>query len=83
MSYNDSKVLGRVLASQHRLIEEYEALGGKTYPSRVRDLLLSLGLPDSDFNKPIGLLSGGQKKLIGLARLLLSQSGCSAAGRTG
>jgi ATP-binding cassette, subfamily F, member 3 len=71
--YNDSKALGKVLASQHRLIEEYEALGGKTYPSRVRDLLLSLGLPDSDLNKPIRLLSGGQKKLVGLARLLLSK----------
>jgi len=28
-------------------------------------------LPESDFEKPIGALSGGQKKLIGLARLML------------
>jgi ATP-binding cassette, subfamily F, member 3 len=34
-------------------------------------LLKGLGLPEADFNKPVGLLSGGQKKLIGLARLLL------------
>jgi ATP-binding cassette subfamily F protein 3 len=39
----------------------------------VRELLLGLGLLESDFHKPISVLSGGQKKLIGLARLLLSQ----------
>jgi ATP-binding cassette subfamily F protein 3 len=46
-------------------------LGGASYPGRVRELLRGLGLPDSDLEKPIGMLSGGQKKLIGLARLLL------------
>ncbi len=34
-------------------------------------MLLGLGLPEADFAKPVGVLSGGQKKLIGLARLLL------------
>lgn len=36
-----------------------------------RDLLGGLGLPEADFEKPVRALSGGQKKLIGLARLLL------------
>ena len=43
------------------------------YPSHVRELLRGLGLPESDFEKPISALSGGQKKLIGLARLMLSR----------
>jgi ATP-binding cassette, subfamily F, member 3 len=34
-------------------------------------LLRGLGLPESDFEKPVSALSGGQKKLIGLARLML------------
>jgi ATP-binding cassette, subfamily F, member 3 len=71
--YNDSKVLSRTLAAQHKLIEEYESHGGANYPARVSELLRGLGLPESDFHKPIGVLSGGQKKLIGLARLLLAR----------
>jgi ATP-binding cassette subfamily F protein 3 len=39
----------------------------------VREVLRGLGLPETDFEKPIRALSGGQKKLIGLARLLLAR----------
>jgi ATP-binding cassette, subfamily F, member 3 len=71
--YNNTKLLERVLDSQHKLLEEFEALGGMNYDSRVRELLRGLGLPESDFEKPIRALSGGQKKLIGLARLMLAR----------
>jgi ATP-binding cassette subfamily F protein 3 len=71
--YNNTKSLERVLDSQHKLLEEYESLGGMNYASRVRELLRGLGLPESDFEKPIRALSGGQKKLIGLARLMLAR----------
>jgi ATP-binding cassette, subfamily F, member 3 len=71
--YNDPRSLGRVLDGQHKLLEEFEALGGMNYDSRVRELLRGLGLPESDFERPIRALSGGQKKLIGLARLMLAR----------
>jgi len=71
--YNNTKSLERALDSQHKLLEEYESLGGLNYTSRVRELLRGLGLPESDFEKPIRALSGGQKKLIGLARLMLAR----------
>jgi ATP-binding cassette subfamily F protein 3 len=71
--YNNSKALERTLDAQHHLLEEFESLGGLNYTSRVRELLRGLGLPVSDFEKPIDALSGGQKKLIGLARLLLAR----------
>jgi len=71
--YNNTKSLERVLESQHKLLEEYESLGGMNYDSRVRELLRGLGLPETDFEKPIRALSGGQKKLIGLARLMLAR----------
>jgi ATP-binding cassette subfamily F protein 3 len=71
--YNNPKSLERTLDAQHSLLEEFESLGGANYESRVRELLRGLGLPESDFDKPIGALSGGQKKLIGLARLMLSR----------
>lgn len=71
--YNNSKVLERTLDAQHKLLEEFETLGGLNYESRVRELLRGLGLPELDFEKPINALSGGQKKLIGLAQLLLAR----------
>ncbi len=71
--YADSKKLERALARQQILLEEYETIGGESYPGRVRELLLGLGLPSADLDKPLALLSGGQKKLVGLARLLLLQ----------
>lgn len=69
--YNDPKALERTLDRQHKLLEEFESLNGLNYESRVRELLRGLGLPESDFEKPVSALSGGQKKLIGLAQLLL------------
>jgi ATP-binding cassette subfamily F protein 3 len=69
--YGDERKLQRALEEQHKLIEEYHALGGDSYPARVRDLLLGLGLAQSELTKPLSVLSGGQKKLVGLARLLL------------
>ena len=69
--YGDERKLQRALEAQHKLIEEYNELGGDSYPARVRDLLLGLGLAQSELTKPLSVLSGGQKKLVGLARLLL------------
>jgi ATP-binding cassette subfamily F protein 3 len=69
--YNNPKTLERTLESQQKLLDELESLGGLNYESRVRELLRGLGLPESDFEKPVSALSGGQKKLIGLAQLLL------------
>lgn len=69
--YENPKSLEKSLALQETLLEQYAAFGGDSYPQRVRDLLLGLGLPESDLPKPLSVLSGGQKKLVGLARLLL------------
>ena len=69
--YGNDRRLGRAVDSQQSLIEEYDALGGDTYPVRVEEMLLGLGLPLGDLSKPLSTLSGGQKKLVGLARLLL------------
>ena len=70
--YDNEKTLTRTLELHEKYLGEYEALGGASYPERVRDLLRGLGLSEPDIGKPIGLLSGGQKKLIALARLLLA-----------
>jgi ATP-binding cassette subfamily F protein 3 len=69
--YGHARRLQRALERQHQLIEEYASLGGDSYPARVREMLLGLGLAESELTKPLSVLSGGQKKLVGLARLLL------------
>ncbi len=71
--YGEPKKLEHVLDEQHKLLEEFESLGGANYDSRVREMLHGLGLPESDFEIPIRALSGGQKKLIGLTRLMLAK----------
>jgi ATP-binding cassette subfamily F protein 3 len=71
--YGNPKKLTHILETQHQALEEYRSLGGENYAGRVREILLGLGLPESDFEKPLSILSGGQKKLIGLARLLVAR----------
>jgi ATP-binding cassette subfamily F protein 3 len=71
--YGNEKKLSHALERQQALLEEYQSLGGDQYPERVRGLLRGLGLLPGEEDKPLSVLSGGQKKLIGLARLLLSK----------
>jgi ATP-binding cassette subfamily F protein 3 len=70
--YNDPKKLSETLDLQQQLIDEFVALGGDTFGARVKQMLIGLGLPEYDLNKPLQSLSGGQKKLVGLGRLLLT-----------
>ena len=71
MIYSDEKQLTRTLDRQARLLDEYTRLGGLNYEGLVRSTLLDLGFTEPDFHLTIDVLSGGQKKLLGLARLLL------------
>jgi ATP-binding cassette, subfamily F, member 3 len=71
--YNDPKKLTRALEQHQALLDEFTALDGEHYLERVQGTLLGLGLSEADFDKPVGLLSGGQRKLVGLARLLLAK----------
>ena len=71
--YGDEKALMRVLERQARLLDEYTRLGGPGYEGRVRSTLRSLGFTDADLDLPVEAISGGQKKLVGLARLLVTQ----------
>ncbi len=70
--YGDEKRLSRALERQQALVEEEQALGGVQFDRRMRETLRGLGLAEAEFEKPVGLLSGGQKKLVGLAGLLLA-----------
>ena len=71
--YGNEKRLNRALERQQALLTDYLALGGDQYPQKVCAVLAGLGMPENEQNKPIGVLSGGQKKLVGLAQLLLTR----------
>lgn len=64
----------QTLSKQMHLQERFERDGGLTYKSRVASALIGLGFSEDDFNKPISVMSGGQKSKAQLAKLLLSAS---------
>jgi ATP-binding cassette subfamily F protein 3 len=71
--YSNDRTLARALEAQQRLLNRYEELGGASYEKRVRETLRGLGLSENDFSTNTANLSGGQKKLVGLAKLLITQ----------
>ncbi|MBI3537637.1 MAG: ABC-F family ATP-binding cassette domain-containing protein [Chloroflexi bacterium] len=71
--YDDPKKLARVMDAHARIVEQFEENGGLNFDNRVRATLRGLGFDDAAFTLPLSALSGGQKKLVGLAKLLIEQ----------
>jgi len=69
--FNDPKKLARALDYQTQLLDQFTQLGGPGYDGHVRAVLRNLGFSNEEFNIPTAFLSGGQKKLVGLAKLLI------------
>jgi ATP-binding cassette subfamily F protein 3 len=69
--YEDAKQLNKVLNQHARLLDEQERLGGHRYQSQVEAALDSLGMGESYWSQPVQKLSGGQKKLVLLAKLMV------------
>ena len=71
--YGDERKLQRVMDAHARAVEQFEEKGGLNFDNRVRATLRGLGFDDASLHLPISALSGGQKKLVGLAKLLIEQ----------
>jgi ATP-binding cassette subfamily F protein 3 len=80
--YGDEATLERVLAAHGRAQTEFEKLDGYRYENRAREALRTLGLDEKDLQLPVSTLSGGQKKLTGLAKLLAAGAGSLGAERS-
>lgn len=71
--YRDEATLARTLDRQGRLLTAYEEAGGLSYENTVKATLRRLGFSESDFTLPTNVLSGGQKKLLALAKLAVNR----------
>jgi ATP-binding cassette subfamily F protein 3 len=67
--YNDPDALDAALAAQQDALTRWERLEPERHHSLVRELLTRLGFSPHDDDLPTVSLSGGQKKLVALARL--------------
>ncbi|WP_416200888.1 MAG: ABC transporter ATP-binding protein [Thermocaproicibacter melissae] len=74
-----SKLLLKKPENQDKLIErqawltdQYNLSGGLTFRSRTNSALKGLGFSEEQIHSPVGVLSGGQRAKLQLAKLLLS-----------
>ena len=67
---SDLRRMQRVLERQELLLRRFTELGGPGFEGEARGYLRSLGVGDGDMERPMGDLSGGQRKLAVLASCL-------------
>ncbi|XOQ49549.1 MAG: ABC-F type ribosomal protection protein [Eubacteriales bacterium] len=65
------KELDQLIERQAMLNDRFVAMGGLTCRSRARSALMGLGFDDEQMGMPVGVLSGGQKAKLQLAKMLL------------
>jgi ATP-binding cassette subfamily F protein 3 len=68
---SDTQQHDTILAVYGELQQRFESTGGYTYEQRIRTVLHGLGFTPHDYERPLSMLSGGQKTRALLARLLL------------
>ena len=72
--YDNDIALEKVMNDYARAQTQFEQMDGYAHESLVREALHILGFAEADFDRPVNTLSGGQKKLIGLAKLLSARA---------
>jgi ATP-binding cassette, subfamily F, member 3 len=67
----DPEAMTAILDEYGKAQERFEALGGYTLEHKVEAVLHGLGFGPEWYDVEVGLLSGGEKKLVNLARILI------------
>lgn len=65
--------LAPLLEKYSRLTESFEKAGGHSISAQTRKVLSGLGFSQMHWSKSLGCLSGGEKRRVSLARILVSQ----------
>lgn len=65
--------LNEALERYTRMTHTFEQQDGYAFESQITGILKGLGFSESEFNRPVSELSGGQKTRVSLGRLLLSR----------
>lgn len=69
--YENSPALDKVLLAHERLLADYDRLNGPRYEASLKQALQQVGLEEEVWSRPVQVLSGGQKKLVCLAKLIV------------
>lgn len=72
MKHTDGDALSELMEQYNRISTEFEHRNGYAVRSEVVGVLKGLGFAESEFDKKICTLSGGQKTRVALGRLLLA-----------
>ncbi|HRH00495.1 MAG TPA: ABC-F family ATP-binding cassette domain-containing protein [Polyangiaceae bacterium] len=67
----EGEVTAALMDEQASLAEDVERLGGWSRDHEVDEILLHLGVTDVD--RPVGTMSGGEKRRVALARILVAK----------
>ena len=70
----DARARDRAIKRFSGLQERFEAEGGYRAESEARRVAAGLGIPASGLDRPLSGLSGGERRRVELARVLLSQA---------
>ncbi len=73
MHSKEGAELEAVMETYSKSTHQFELQNGYAYKSEVVGVLKGLGFEESDFDKKMNTLSGGQKTRVALGRLLLSK----------
>lgn len=65
--------LKKLMDNYAKKLEQFEESNGYGYKSEVKGALRGLGFSDEDFEKPVSVLSGGEKTRVLLSKLLLQK----------
>ena len=69
----NSIALEKLMNEYSNKLEEFSDMNGYGYKSEAKGVLKGLGFSDEDMNKPISILSGGEKTRVLLGNLLLKK----------
>ncbi|GER86839.1 ABC transporter ATP-binding protein [Dictyobacter vulcani] len=68
---SNADALEKVLDAYGKAQERFETLGGYMVEHKAKAVLTGLGFSASSYDQKVGSLSGGEKKLVNLARILV------------